>query len=411
MSTRTLAGAGVLFLLAGSTLAQTSPRYTVVHLGTGWNSTPTGLTNSGLVAGNYQNSSGQYRAFRWQEGGVQDLGTLGGTTQVGAVNEQGVMVGLSVNAQGRQRAVRIDASGITDLGGAANATASIANDINSAGWIVGSSMVPGGSSSVYRPLLWRDGAVLSLSTLPASPSGQADARALSDTGFVTGWAINAQNRQHAFRWTESGGMIDLGSLYAVGWSVGMDVNSEGTVVGATLTPDGQRGFVWTPGGGMQALGVPAGYIESWAYAINNAGVIVGYSTRLDDEDCITIFEPTLWQNDAARTPVALSQHVEGPAGGETLHSVLDINDHGHIVGITSGAGAVLLIPAGATGCTADFNGDGDTGTDQDIESFFACLGGNCCQTCPPTADFNQDGDVGTDQDIESFFRVLGGGAC
>ena len=27
------------------------------------------------------------------------------------------------------------------------------------------------------------------------------------------------------------------------------------------------------------------------------------------------------------------------------------------------------------------------------------------------ADFNDDGDAGTDADIESFFRVLGGGPC
>jgi hypothetical protein len=62
--------------------------------------------------------------------------------------------------------------------------------------------------------------------------------------------------------------------------------------------------------------------------------------------------------------------------------------------------------------TSDFNGDGDFGTDQDIEAFFACLGGTCCQTCwQGGADFNGDGDFGTDQDIEAFFRVLGGGNC
>jgi hypothetical protein len=62
-------------------------------------------------------------------------------------------------------------------------------------------------------------------------------------------------------------------------------------------------------------------------------------------------------------------------------------------------------------CRNDFNGDGDVGTDLDIEDFFACLGGTCCPTCPPNADFNCDGDVGTDADIESFFRVLSGGPC
>jgi hypothetical protein len=62
-------------------------------------------------------------------------------------------------------------------------------------------------------------------------------------------------------------------------------------------------------------------------------------------------------------------------------------------------------------CSADFNKDGDTGTDADINDFFACLAGACCPTCPPDADFNGDGDIGTDADIEAFFRVLAGGAC
>jgi hypothetical protein len=62
--------------------------------------------------------------------------------------------------------------------------------------------------------------------------------------------------------------------------------------------------------------------------------------------------------------------------------------------------------------TADFDGDGDTGTDADIEAFFACLAGNCCATCWHLgADFNADGDSGTDADIEAFFRVLAGNPC
>jgi hypothetical protein len=62
--------------------------------------------------------------------------------------------------------------------------------------------------------------------------------------------------------------------------------------------------------------------------------------------------------------------------------------------------------------SADFNCDGDVGTDADIESFFACLSGSCpAAPCTGNADFNADGDVGTDADIEAFFRVLGGGTC
>ncbi len=59
---------------------------------------------------------------------------------------------------------------------------------------------------------------------------------------------------------------------------------------------------------------------------------------------------------------------------------------------------------------ADFNGDGDIGTDADISDFFACLAGNCCANCFST-DLDGDGDTGTDADIESFFRTLAGGDC
>jgi hypothetical protein len=61
-------------------------------------------------------------------------------------------------------------------------------------------------------------------------------------------------------------------------------------------------------------------------------------------------------------------------------------------------------------CSADFDGDGDTATDADIEAFFACISGNCCPQCG-NPDFNNDGDPATNQDIESFFRVLAGGPC
>lgn len=72
--------------------------------------------------------------------------------------------------------------------------------------------------------------------------------------------------------------------------------------------------------------------------------------------------------------------------------------------------AMQIVQLSGPGCTADADGDGDPGTDADIEAFFACLAGTCCARCSP-ADFNGDGDVGTDADIESFFRVLAGQAC
>jgi hypothetical protein len=71
-------------------------------------------------------------------------------------------------------------------------------------------------------------------------------------------------------------------------------------------------------------------------------------------------------------------------------------------------GATCLPPCGS----ADFNCDGDTATDADIEAFFACLAGTCPGSpCQSSADFDGDGDSATDADIEAFFRVLAGGTC
>jgi hypothetical protein len=82
-------------------------------------------------------------------------------------------------------------------------------------------------------------------------------------------------------------------------------------------------------------------------------------------------------------------------------------------GYNESVGTATLFIASRPGCgSADFDCDGDLGTDADIQAFFACLGGQCPPSpCCASADFNGDGDVGTDTDIEAFFRVLGGGNC
>jgi hypothetical protein len=100
----------------------------------------------------------------------------------------------------------------------------------------------------------------------------------------------------------------------------------------------------------------------------------------------------------AQTPVLTIQRATGAAAGQVRCVVS--ND------CTTDATA----PAALVVNSADFNNDGDLGTDTDIEAFFACVAGSCCPTCG-SADFDADGSVGTDADIESFFRVLGGGPC
>ena len=116
-----------------------------------------------------------------------------------------------------------------------------------------------------------------------------------------------------------------------------------------------------------------------------------------------------WRHNGVPMFNALTSQLVLTIGSESDLGLYDCTMTNACGSITSSAASITLGPVGGN-CSADFDGDGDSGTDQDIEAFFACLGGDCCPTCG-TSDFNQDGDSGTDQDIESFFRVLGGGAC
>jgi hypothetical protein len=105
---------------------------------------------------------------------------------------------------------------------------------------------------------------------------------------------------------------------------------------------------------------------------------------------------------AADSPAASTHISVAPCPGQIHYQVRCV--------ISNACGSVTSNEATLIVNTADFNGDGDIGTDADIEAYFGCLGGNCCPTCG-SVDFNADGDVGTDADIEAFFRVLAGGTC
>jgi hypothetical protein len=91
--------------------------------------------------------------------------------------------------------------------------------------------------------------------------------------------------------------------------------------------------------------------------------------------------------------------------------LIRVSQSGTVAPSPGGVGTLTITARPACG-TADFNCDGDIGTDADISAFFACLSGTCpALPCTNSADFNGDGDVGTDVDIEAFFRVLSGGSC
>src|ERR1700735_3614794 len=93
------------------------------------------------------------------------------------------------------------------------------------------------------------------------------------TGLVSG--------QHAFLWSKSGGLKDLGPLSNGTVSGAIGINDSGTIVGySNIKGQPATNFVafqWNPTGGMVNLGKLWGGSSSAAFEVNSAGVVAGDS--------------------------------------------------------------------------------------------------------------------------------------
>ncbi len=107
--------------------------------------------------------------------------------------------------------------------------------------------------------------------------------------MVVGESQNASNRDEAFRWTQSGGMVGLGFIGGGGAnpdSFALAVNADGSViVGGSRSPAGRfEAFRWTQAGGMAGLGfIDGGGVApvSDAHGVSADGsVVVGQSTNV-----------------------------------------------------------------------------------------------------------------------------------
>ena len=180
------------------------------------------------------------------------------------------------------------------------------------------------------------------------------AMALNDSGQVVGWGNTAATgTQHAFSWTRSGGIVDLGSLGG-DYSQAFAVSNSGAVVGASSTADGSgHAFLWTQQSGMVDVGVGV------ALAVNDRGQVVGYSVTTDGQ--VHAFS---WTRTGGMIDLGPGQ-------------ALGVNDRGQVVGTTgttfsegfswtAAKGMVDLGPAVAWAVSkngdvvggADFNGAG-----------------------------------------------------
>ena len=148
----------------------------------------------------------------------------------------------------------------------------------------------------------------------------------SDTANSEGYPCTGTGPgQHAFYWTKSGGLKDLGTLPGGNISGAIGLNDSGQVVGYSNTSTGLLtefnfiAFEWTSAGGMTNLGKLSGGDSSCAFEINSSGMIAG-----DSFVSSTVVDAASWTDNKIKSLGALPKGI--------FTAALDLNDDGEIVG-------------------------------------------------------------------------------
>jgi probable HAF family extracellular repeat protein len=304
---------GHAFLFSGGTTIDLNGAYAGFSVGYD-------INRAGDVIGYYTgDGSLPPRPFLYRSGALTDLGTLGGPMGIARqINDNGTIAGYSYNAAGASRAFRYTQGslyGLPTLGG--NAAQVPARCLNASNWIAGESSLPDGTT---HACLWTDTQVIDLGPANAIYSTATD---INDFGWVGGYYLTENYDMLAFLYDGST-TTSLGSLGG-GGSIVYVVNNLGQAAGDSYTETGNtHGFLFT-NGIMADLG-SLGSDYSSVRDMNNSGQIIGESMTADG---FTV--PVLWEN-GTLTPLA---NLLPADSGWQLTTADRINDAGQIIGTGS----------------------------------------------------------------------------
>lgn len=336
----------------------------ITDLGTlegGYESVALGVNNGGQVVGVSANLVSdpfsplgtQNRIFIWQNGAMQDLGTLGGPDAgfldffgAAAINQRGQVASCSY-----ANSVPNPVTGVPTLDpflwergvmrdlGSLGGTYGCAVSLNNREQVVGYSNLAG--DLAFHPFLWDRAVLKDLGTL-GGDNGQA--YQINDRASVVGRADvtdictacapgNQKQLHHPFLW-KYGVMLDLGLLSGDTAGTAYNVNAKDQVVGVTEqctainSDDGCDAlafhpFLWEAGSifDLQTLIVPGSDITlSDVRNINERGEIAALGLLPNGDTHVVLLVPC-GNDNCKNEPSAMTSRVIMPVSGTVRHSV------------------------------------------------------------------------------------------
>lgn len=269
-----------------SSLFYYTPTGGMVDIGTlgGTNGIVADINEAGDVVGWWDDAGGEAHAFMYApDTGLVDLGMLGDyESRARDMNESRQVVGYSWTLDFDRHAFLWENGAMQDLG-TLGGDHSEAYYISNAGVVVGQSTDAAGVSRAFRYT-----AAGGMEALPA-PTGATSAAAtwVGDSGAVVGWWSEAGGDKHCFLYTDSTGAVDFGdSVGTTGWAGPVKTNQAAQTIIMTLDDQTYETFgnVYDPASGMyrlaDLLAVPSDLSISEVFDINESGQIVAMAQVL-----------------------------------------------------------------------------------------------------------------------------------